>query len=61
MLLKKLQSISTELENLMASIGTNDENDLIQLVELKEKILLSEKKLKEKRNKLDGKLIALSV
>lgn len=60
-MLKKLQSISTELENLMASIGTSDENDLIQLVELKEKILLSEKKLKEKRNKLDGKLIALSV
>lgn len=45
----------------MASIGTNDENDLIQLVELKEKILLSEKKLKEKRNKLEGKLIVLSV
>lgn len=61
MLFKKLQSISTELENLMASIGTNDENDLIQLVELKEKILLSEKKLKEKRNKLEGKFIILSV
>lgn len=41
----------------MASIGTNDENDLIQLVELKEKILLSEKKLKEKRNKLEGNLL----